>query len=60
MYVLFMKSVKPSLSSQYAITILENKIEEYKQKHNLNVALSRILIRNTFRTELENDLRGES
>lgn len=57
MYVLFMKAVKPSLSVSSAITLLENKIEEYRLKHNLDVALSRILIRNTFRSELEEELR---
>ncbi len=60
MYVLFMKSVKPTLSVSSAITLLENKIEEYKLKHNLDVALSRILIRNTFRAELEEELRKNS
>lgn len=60
MYVLFMKSVKPSLSSTTAITKLENKIENYKQQHNIEVALSRLLIRNTFRAELESELRRES
>lgn len=58
MYVLFMKSVKPTLSVSSAITLLENKIEEYRLKHNLDVALSRILIRNTFRSELEEELRN--
>ena len=58
MYVLFMKSVKPTLSASSAITLLENKIEEYRLKHNLDVALSRILIRNTFRSELEEELRN--
>lgn len=58
MYVLFMKAVKPTLSVSSAITLLENKIEEYRLKHNLDVALSRILIRNTFRSELEEELRN--
>lgn len=58
MYILFMKAVKPSLSMTSAILILEKKIEDYKQKHGLDVALSRILIRNTFRSELENDLKN--
>ena len=60
MYVLFMKAVKPSLSVSSAITLLENRIEEYRLKHNLDVALSRILIRNTFRSELEEELRKNS
>lgn len=59
MYVLFMKAVKPSLSVTSAITILENKIEEYKRTHNIDVGLSRILIRNTFRSELESELKVE-
>lgn len=59
MYVLFMNAVKPSLSTTNAISILEDKIEEYKRTHSIEVALSRILIRNTFRSELENELRGE-
>ena len=58
MYVLFMKAVKSSLSTTSAISLLEDKIEEYKNKHGLDVALSRILIRNTFRSELETELKG--
>jgi hypothetical protein len=59
MYILFMKSVKPSLSTTTAITMLENKIEGYRSQHSIDAALSRILIRNTFRSELENELRRE-
>lgn len=59
MYILFMKSVEPSLSISSAITLLEKKIEEYKRRHSLDVALSRILIRNTFRLELEEELRSK-
>lgn len=59
MYIVFMISVKPTLSPTSAITILENKIEDYKTKHGVDVALSRILIRNSFRSELENELKSE-
>lgn len=58
MYILFMKSIKPSLSTSSAIITLEKKIDEYKLKHGLDVAPSRILIRNTFRSELESELRN--
>lgn len=60
MYVLFMKAVKPSLSPISAVTMLEGKIENYRKQHNIDAALSRILIRNTFRSELESELSGES
>lgn len=60
MYVLFMKSVRPALSTSTAIMMLESKIENYRQQHSIDTALSRILIRNTFRSELENELRGVS
>ena len=59
MYVLFMKSLKPSLGTTAAMALLEKKIEEYKHIHGIDVALSRILIRNTFRSELEKELRTE-
>ena len=60
MYVLFMKSIKQTLSTATAITMLENKIENYRHQHGIDAALSRILIRNTFRSELESELRRES
>lgn len=60
MYVLFMNAVKPALDLTSATTLLEDKIEEYKHKHGLDEAPSRILIRNTFRAELESALQEGS
>lgn len=53
MYILYMLKEKPTYSVQQAIEILDGRIEAYKKDHNLDVALSRILIRSSFRTELE-------
>lgn len=53
MYILFMLQTLPSLSINRAISILDERIEHYKQTHEIDAALSRILIRSSFRTELE-------
>ena len=53
MYILYMLKEKPNYTVQQAIEILDRRIEAYRTDHDLDVALSRILIRSSFRTELE-------
>jgi len=56
MYILYMLKVKPAFSIQEAIRALDDRIEQYKVSHEIDAALSRILIRSAFRIDLEQNI----
>ena len=53
MYILFIITKNKSVTVKKAIDLLENFINDYANQHSIDTAKSRILIKPTFRQELE-------
>lgn len=58
LYVLFVLTLRPEIQIADAITTLENNIESYKSDNNLELEYSRVLIKQNFRTYLEQNVNS--